>query len=107
MADGGTTCGTLAATLDRRAAALACLLDSHPARHLLAEYEAVFLDRQPCVERAADHDDALSASDLLARMEAAIDVLLRDAARPPGSPLDRRLSLCQTEPAAKLEREEA
>lgn len=80
MTDGGTTVETLAAALDRSAAALARLLDSHPARHLLAEYEAVFLDRRPCIEPIVHDADGSGAQDLLARMEVAIEALVREAA---------------------------
>lgn len=62
------------AALDRRAALLAELLESHPALHLLAEYEAVFLDRHPCVDWLADRA-AAAADDLLARMDDAIAAL--------------------------------
>ena len=61
----------LAASLDERAALLARLLDSHPARHLLAQYEAVFLDRRPCMDRRSI-DVSGAAQRLLAAMDDAI-----------------------------------
>jgi len=61
----------LAASLDERAALLARLLDSHPARHLLAEYEAVLLDRRPCVDRRPI-DETRAAHRLLTAMDKAI-----------------------------------
>jgi hypothetical protein len=61
----------LAASLDERAALLARLLDSHPARHLLAEYEAVLLDRRPCVDRRSG-DETRAAHRLLTAMDKAI-----------------------------------
>lgn len=66
------------AALDQRAAALAQLLESHPALHLLAEYEAVFLDRRLSIDRP-DCGSKTSASDLLARMDAAIASLEQGA----------------------------
>lgn len=67
------------AALDQRAAALARLLESHPALHLLAEYEAVFVDRRPSIDRPNDGGEA-GASELLARMDAAITALEHGAA---------------------------
>jgi hypothetical protein len=61
----------LAASLDERAALLARLLDTHPARHLLAEYEAVLLDRRPCVDRRLI-DETRAAHHLLSAMDNAI-----------------------------------
>ncbi len=60
--------------LDQRAATLARLLETHPAAHLLAEYEAAFIDRMPC-SGCAEPRHAPSADDLLARMDAAIAAL--------------------------------
>lgn len=60
--------------LDQRAATLARLLETHPAVHLLAEYEAVFVDRMPCSGCAVPRH-APSPEDLLDRMDAAIAAL--------------------------------
>ena len=62
--------------LDQRAALLEALLDRHPGRHLLAEYEAALLE--PCCFLPKLHSDAElldHASNLLARMEQVISSL--------------------------------
>ena len=74
MSDDRTRMEPWAAALDRRAALLARLIESHPALHLLAEYEAIFLDRHPCVDRLAG-SETTTANDLLARMDASIVAL--------------------------------
>jgi hypothetical protein len=74
MPEATTIVETWAQALDQRAAWLARLLESHPALHLLAEYEAVFLDRRPCADRMPRHTDD-AARDLLARMDSAITAL--------------------------------
>jgi hypothetical protein len=63
------------APLAERVAALARLIEGHPAYHLLAEYEALFLDRHPCaaetvpcLEQAAD-DLLARVSDMIAALE--------------------------------------
>ncbi len=75
----------LAASLDERAALLARLLDSHPARHLLAEYEAVFLDRRPCVD-SGSIDEPGAARRLLTAMDNAIAELEAFAGQGSSSP---------------------
>jgi hypothetical protein len=50
--------------LDESAATLEDLLDRHPGRHLLAEYEATVLERS--------HADSGHLPDLLARIEQAV-----------------------------------
>ena len=70
----------LAASLDERAALLARLLDTHPARHLLAEYEAVLLDRRPCVDRQPI-DETRAAHELMTAMDQAIAELETFASR--------------------------
>jgi hypothetical protein len=62
---------SLMTALDQRAARLARLLDSHPARHLLAEYEALLLDRRPCLDRPAV-DPETTARRLLEVMDRSI-----------------------------------
>jgi hypothetical protein len=74
MFDARSARDPLVAALDQRAAVLARLLESHPALHLLAEYEAVFLDRRLSIDRRDDGGEA-SAGELLARMDAAITAL--------------------------------
>ena len=63
------------APLAERVAALARLIETHPAYHLLAEYEALFLDRHPCaaetvlcLEQAAE-DLLARVNDLIAALE--------------------------------------
>ncbi len=68
------------AALDERAAQLLRLLDSHPARHLLAEYEAMLLDRRPCVDREPT-DPVETAHRLLEAMAASIAELEGSASR--------------------------
>ena len=75
----------LAASLDERAALLARLLDTHPARHLLAEYEAVLLDRRPCVNRRAIDETGI-ARRLLTAMDEAIAQLEAIAGKAGPSP---------------------
>jgi hypothetical protein len=62
--------------LDERAVLPEALLDGHPGRHLLAEYEAALLE--PCSFSPKLHCDAEllgHASNLLARMEQVISSL--------------------------------
>jgi hypothetical protein len=62
--------------LDERAVFLEMLLDRHPGRHLLAEYEATLLE--PCCflpELHCDPELLDHAADLLARMEQVISSL--------------------------------
>ena len=62
-----TSAGDLLHHLDERAATLGRLLDGHPGRHLLAEYEATVLECPAfCPDRGAD---------LLTRIEQAISNL--------------------------------
>ena len=74
MPDVATLADETHAALARRVTCLARLIETHPAFDLLAEYEALFLDRHPCasevvpcIEQAADH--------LLTRIDAAIRAL--------------------------------
>jgi len=57
-----------------RVALLARLIEAHPAFDLLAEYEAVFLDRHPCAGETVDCLER-AAHDLLERIEATIALL--------------------------------
>ena len=62
--------------LDERGVLLEALLDGHPGRHLLAEYEAALLE--PCCFLPKLHRDPElldHASNLLARMEQVISSL--------------------------------
>ena len=73
MPDVATLADDTHAALAGRVTRLARLIETHPAFDLLAEYEAVFLDRHPCaseavpcLEKAPDHllsriDDAIRA----------------------------------------------
>ena len=85
MLDGAIIAASAGATLAPRVVALARLIDAHPAYHLLAEYEALFVDRHccaaetvPCLEQAAD--------DLLARVNEVIAVLEATIAPGPSIP---------------------
>jgi hypothetical protein len=69
------------AALAGRAAALARLIEAHPAFDLLAEYEAVFLDRHPCAGEALDCLER-AADDLLQRIDATIALLEAATERP-------------------------
>ena len=60
--------------LAERVAALARLIETHPAYHLLAEYEALFVDRHPCAAETVPCLQA-AADDLLARVNAVIAAL--------------------------------
>lgn len=74
-----------------RVATLARLIEAHPAFDLLAEYEAVFLDRHPCAGEAIDCLER-AAQDLLERIDATIALLevanARHAAAPPSTSLE-------------------
>ena len=74
MPAAATTTASTHAPLAERVAALARLIETHPAYHLLAEYEALFLDRHPC---AAETVPCLerAAEDLLARVNGLIAAL--------------------------------
>ena len=74
MSDAAIITASAHAPLAERVAALARLIETHPAYHLLAEYEALFLDRHPC---AAENVLCLekAADDLLARVNAVIAAL--------------------------------
>jgi hypothetical protein len=77
MPDVATLADETHAALAGRVTRLARLIETHPAFDLLAEYEAVFVDRHPCasetvpcLEQAADHlltriDDAIRALEQL------------------------------------------
>lgn len=75
----------MTAALDERAARLLRLLDTHPARHLLAQYEAVLLDRRPCVDREPI-DTGIMAHHLLTAMDDAIAELEFSADRASSRP---------------------
>lgn len=62
------------AALAGRVATLARLIEVHPAFDLLAEYEAVFLDRHPCAGEAVGCLER-AARDLLRRIDATIELL--------------------------------
>ncbi len=62
------------AALAGRVALLARLIETHPAFDLLAEYEALFLDRHPCASEAVPCLNE-AASDLLGRIDAVIEAL--------------------------------
>lgn len=68
------------AALAGRVATLARLIEAHPAFDLLAEYEAVFLDRHPCASETVDCLER-AADDLLARIDATIALLETATAR--------------------------
>jgi hypothetical protein len=63
--------------LDVRAAWLDALLERHPARDLLAEYEAELVERPDFVDerRRSDPEVVTYAAGLLRRLQAAIDNL--------------------------------
>jgi hypothetical protein len=79
---------TLTASADvllaERATALARLIETHPGYHLLAEYEALFVDRHACAAETVPCRRA-AADDLLARMNDVImslTSLMEPASRP-------------------------
>ena len=80
MLDGAIITASAATALARRVAALARLIEAHPAYHLLAEYEALFVDRHCC---AAETVSCLeqAANDLLLRVNDVIAVLEATAAQ--------------------------
>ncbi len=88
MTDGATIAASADVLLAERVAALARLIETHPAYHLLAEYEALFVDRHACAAEAVSClEDA--ADDLLARVNDVIAAL--EPAMVPGPPvLDNR-----------------
>ena len=71
---------TMLEELDRRAAQLDALLDRHPGRHLLAEYEAEFCDREDVLLERVAEDPGLESyvADLLRRMEGMVAALEPD-----------------------------
>ena len=74
MPDVTTLAEDTEAALAGRVALLARLIEAHPAFDLLAEYEALFLDRHPCAAETVSCL-ATAAADLGKRIEAAIAVL--------------------------------
>jgi hypothetical protein len=74
MPDVTTLADETHAALAGRVALLARLIEAHPAFDLLAEYEAVFLDRHPCASEAVPCLEK-AASDLLDRVDAVIEAL--------------------------------
>ena len=91
MSLGATIAASAEVLLAERVAALARLIETHPAYHLLAEYEALFVDRHAC---AAETVPCLeeAAGDLLARVNDVIEAL--EPAMAPSPPLldSRRLA---------------
>ena len=69
MPDETTIAARPRTALAGRVATLARLIEAHPAFDLLAEYEALFLDRHPCAGEAVDCLEQ-AADDLLARIRA-------------------------------------
>jgi hypothetical protein len=81
MSDGAVIVASADVLLAQRVAELGQLLEAHSAYHLLAEYEALFVDRHCCAaetvlcrKRAAD--------DLLARVNDMIAALMRAPTKP-------------------------
>lgn len=84
MPDVATIADEAAALLAERVGRLARLIEAHPAYDLLAEYEALFLDRHPC---AAESVACLerAATDLLDRIETSIRSLETVTGSPAGA----------------------
>jgi len=74
MPDETTIAARPRTALAGRVATLARLIEAHPAFDLLAEYEALFLDRHPCAGEAVDCLEQ-AADDLLERIDATIALL--------------------------------
>jgi hypothetical protein len=74
MPDVATLADETQAALAGRVALLARLIEAHPAFDLLAEYEAVFLDRHPCASEVVPCAEQ-AAAHLLRRVDAAIEAL--------------------------------
>jgi hypothetical protein len=74
MSDGTTITASADVLLAERVAALGRLIETHPAYHLLAEYEALFVDRHACAAETVRCLQA-AADDLLARVNDVIAAL--------------------------------
>jgi hypothetical protein len=91
MSVGTTITASADVLLAERVAALARLLETHPAYHLLAEYEALFVDRHACAAETVPCLQA-AADDLLARVNDVIATLAPLMVPAPRLPEDRRLA---------------
>ena len=74
MPDAPTIADETHAALAGRVTLLARLIEAHPAFDLLAEYEALFIDRHACASEAVPCL-ATAADDLLGRVDATIRAL--------------------------------